>query len=66
MLKADHQHRPSAHPIPSHPNQDDLRMWLQYLDFCAAVKSTRVQSRIFAAALRLHGKHPGLWYAGLN
>lgn len=41
--------------------QNDIRLWLQYADFCARTGSSRTMSRLFPKALQLHPKSVGLW-----
>lgn len=41
-------------------------LWIQYLDFCASMKSTRILSRTIAKAIQLHPYEVGLWIRGAN
>eukprot|EP00938_MAST-03A_sp_MAST-3A-sp1_P005669 g5669.t1 len=41
--------------------QEDIRLWLQYADFCARSGSTRSLARLFPKALQLHPRSVGLW-----
>jgi hypothetical protein len=39
----------------------DVPLWVQYLDFCEATKSTKQFSKVASRALQLHPRSEGLW-----
>eukprot|EP00741_Cyanophora_paradoxa_P002251 tig00000571_g2183.t1 len=44
----------------------DVRLWLQYIDFCRKQGSSKVLGKTFARALQLHPTKPGLWIAAAS
>lgn len=41
--------------------KDDIRLWLQYADFCTRTGSVRTLGRLFPKAIQLHPRNVGLW-----
>ena len=54
-----HTHTHTIHSLPPPYQQDDIRLWLQYIDFCQKSRHHISLGKVLAKALALHPTKPG-------